>query len=151
MLKQSLTKMVAEVRVSLFPHGSIEDRPQVINSKQAVMYFKATWENLNYHETFRVMFLNTAKMVIGIRDICIGGLEATVVDIRMIFQAALGVNATAMILAHNHPSGTLEPSVEDLELTRRIVEGGQFLDIPVVDHIILTEKRYYSFADDGLL
>jgi len=143
--------MVAEVRVSLVPFGNIEDRPQVTNSLQAVECFRVSWENLNYRETFRVMFLNTAKRVIGISDICIGGLAATVVDIRMIFQAALGVNATAMILAHNHPSGTLEPSDEDLELTRRIVEGGEFLNIPVVDHIILTEKRYYSFADDGLL
>lgn len=143
--------MVAEIRVSLYPYGNIEDRPQVTNSKQAAKYFRDSWENLNYHETFKVMFLNTAKRVIGIKDICVGGISTTVVDVRMIFQAALGVNATAMILAHNHPSGNLEPSIEDLRITKSIVSGGEFLDITVVDHIILTEKRYYSFADKKVL
>ncbi len=151
MSKQSLNNMVAEIRVSLYPNGDIAKRPQVLTSKQAVKYLRSSWEDVNYHETFKVMFLNNAKKVIGIKDICKGGLTATVVDIRMIYQAALGVNATAMILAHNHPSGNFEPSVEDLRLTKKIATGGDFLDIELVDHIILTEKEYYSFADEKLL
>lgn len=151
MERDLFNSMVAEVRVSLYPKGSIKDRPTVNRSTDAEEYFRLGWEDLSYCESFKVMFLNRANKVIGIREISRGGIVATVVDLRMIFQAALGVNATAMIVAHNHPSGNLTPSDADIRLTRRIKEAGVIMEINLLDHLILADSGHYSFADEGKL
>lgn len=97
------------------------------------------------------MLLNRANKVLGYYLVSIGGLTGTVVDQRIIFQVALKANACSIILAHNHPSGQLTPSQADIDLTKKIVSAGQFLDITVLDHIILTAENSYSFADEGLM
>lgn len=103
------------------------------------------------HEEFWILLLNRAHEV---KDkICIsrGGISGTIVDQRLIFKPAITRLATAIILAHNHPSGTLFPSHQDKTLTKKLVESSKLLDVPILDHIIYTDDGYYSFADEGLI
>lgn len=106
---------------------------------------------IEYKEYFKVIFLNQAYKVLGYTLISEGGLTDINVDVRVILQAALLINAPVLILAHNHPSGSLKPSKQDLELTQFIKEAAELMRITVVDHIILTSKGYYSFKDEGIL
>jgi DNA repair protein RadC len=103
------------------------------------------------HEEFWILLLNRAHKVIGKFSVSSGGLTGTVADQRIIFKKALDQSACGIILAHNHPSGNLKPSQADIQLTKRLVEGGRILDIPIMDHLIITETNYYSFADEGML
>ena len=97
------------------------------------------------------MFLNQANQVLGYNLISGGGITETTADVRLIFQAALLTNSVALILAHNHPSGNLKPSPEDIRLTKQVREAAQIMRIKVLDHIILSDTEYYSFADEGML
>src|SRR5690606_1039682 len=97
------------------------------------------------------LLLNRANKVLGIVPISKGGTSATIADPKLIFVSAIKSNASAIILAHNHPSGNLQPSTADISLTKKIMEGGKLLDVPVIDHIIVTGHGYYSFADEGAL
>ena len=106
---------------------------------------------ISYREHFYVVYLNNSNKVLGYQLISIGGITPTMVDLRIIFQGALLAHATAILLCHNHPSGKLEASKPDQELTEKIHAAGKVLDITVLDHIILTEDDYCSFADNGLL
>ena len=89
--------------------------------------------------------------ILGINWISKGGVSGTVVDAKIIFQAALKTNCSGILLLHNHPSGTLQPSDADIQITNKIKEGGKYLDISVPDHIIITSDSYYSFADEGIM
>lgn len=101
------------------------------------------------HEEFWVLYLNNANKVIKKVQISKGGITGTIVDKRLVFKAAYDNNATAMILVHNHPSGKLVPSEDDKRITKELKEAGYILDIKVLDHIIVAENGYYSFADDN--
>ncbi len=103
------------------------------------------------HEEFWVILLNRGNKVI--KTVCIsqGGITGTVIDIRLIMRSAIEVLSTGMILLHNHPSGNLKPSEEDIKATHKIREAGELFEIPVMDHLIVTETGYYSFADEGIL
>lgn len=103
------------------------------------------------HEEFWLLHLNNASEICSREQISTGGLSATVVDVRMVFKAALDQRSSAIIAVHNHPSGALQPSKADLDLTRRLVAGGKTLEIPLLDHVIVSAKGYYSFADEGML
>lgn len=102
------------------------------------------------HEEFWVLFLNNSNKVIYKTQISKGGITGTVVDIRIVFKLALEHNATSIILSHNHPSGKLQASEADIQITKKIKEAGKNLDIQVLDHVIITEKSYYSFVDEGI-
>lgn len=102
------------------------------------------------HEEFWVLFLNNSNKVIYKTQISKGGITGTVVDIRIVFKLALEHNATSIILSHNHPSGKLQASEADIQITKKIKEAGKNLDIQVLDHIIVTEKAYFSFVDEGI-
>jgi DNA repair protein RadC len=102
-------------------------------------------------EEFWIIYLNHRNKIIGKEKISSGGLTATIVDIRMLFKGAVERLATSIILAHNHPSGTLKPSQADIKLTNKIKEAGQILDVQILDHLIISDTGYYSFADDGML
>jgi DNA repair protein RadC len=102
-------------------------------------------------EEFKVLFLNRANRIIGVLDASSGGITGTVADPRIILAAALKCCAVNIILAHNHPSGSLKPSRADEELTTKIKEAARYLDISVLDHIIVSTEGYYSFADEGLI
>lgn len=103
------------------------------------------------HEEFWVLYLNNSNKVIYKTQISKGGITGTVVDIRFVFKYALEYYATSIILVHNHPSGKLVASDPDKQITKKIKEAGKQLDVLLLDHIIVTEKNYVSFADDGLL
>ncbi|WP_303312607.1 DNA repair protein RadC [Hymenobacter sp. BT730] len=103
------------------------------------------------HEEFWVILLNRANVVMRKTSISSGGVAGTVADPKLIFKEALEQLASSIILVHNHPSGNRSPSAADIALTRKVKEAGQFLDLPILDHLIYTDLGYYSFADEGML
>lgn len=103
------------------------------------------------HEEFWVLFLNNSNKVILKSQLSKGGISGTIVDVRLVFKVALENGATGLILCHNHPSGGLIPSDADKQITRKIKQAGDSLDVKVLDHLIITETKYYSFADEGIL
>jgi DNA repair protein RadC len=102
------------------------------------------------HEEFWVLFLNNSNKILFKTQLSKGGMTGTMVDVRIVFKIAFEQNATAIILTHNHPSGKLQASDADIQITKKIKTAGQQLDIPVLDHIIITELGYYSFVDEGI-
>ncbi|PKD16488.1 hypothetical protein APR41_09100 [Salegentibacter salinarum] len=104
-----------------------------------------------YHEEFWIIYLNNSNKVIEQLQLSKGGITGTLVDVRITLRKALEVGATSIILTHNHPSGTLRPSEADKQLTQKLKTAAQSLDIKVLDHLIVTEKSYFSFADEGVL
>lgn len=122
---------------------------QLIRSSSDAYEVIATHLEDKPHEEFWVIFLNRANRVIHIECISRGGISGTVVDNRIIFKIALQRLASGIILAHNHPSGNLRPSQSDITLTKKLVQAGQWLEVSVMDHLIITESGYYSFADQG--
>lgn len=103
------------------------------------------------HEEFWVLYLNNSNKILQKLQLSKGGITGTIVDVRLAFKNALEIGATAVILAHNHPSGTLQPSAADKQLTQKLKLAGESLDIKVLDHLIVTQKSYFSFANEGLL
>jgi DNA repair protein RadC len=144
---------VAEVELVYKSKVKASERPQIVSSKDAYDLLQLLWEEgkMDLVEQFKVLFLNRANKVLCLYNVSSGGITGTVADPRLIYSAALKVNAVALILSHNHPSGALKPSRQDEELTQKIKGAGAFLDIKVLDHLIITSEGYYSFADEGLL
>lgn len=142
---------VGEVKLSYKP--KFKNQQKVTCSEDAYRYMLSTYkkETICYKEYFKVLFLNQANQVLGYTLISEGGLTETTADVRLIFQAALLTNSVALILAHNHPSGNLKPSPEDIRLTKQVREASNFMRIKILDHIILSDTEYYSFADEGML
>jgi DNA repair protein RadC len=143
----------AEIEVVYKSTVKASERPVIKTSSDAVKILRFHWEEgkMELLEQFKVLFLNRANKVLCIYNVSSGGITSTVVDSRLIFGTALKINATAMILCHNHPSGNLKPSKADEELTHKIKEAGKFLDITILDHVIITSEGHLSFADEGLL
>ena len=106
---------------------------------------------LELQEEFKVILLNRVNEVLGIYPLSKGGITGTVVDQRLIFAVALKCNATGIILCHNHPSGNLKPSDADITLTKRIKKCADFMDITLIDHLIITKNNFYSFSTEGKL
>lgn len=126
-------------------------RPQKITSSSHVYsLLKHHFLDL-IHEEFFVVFLDRANHVLKTEQISKGGLSGTVADGKIIFQKALEAKCSAVILAHNHPSGNLKPSEADLRLTRSLIEFGKYIDLQVLDHLIFSDNGYFSFADEGVL
>lgn len=148
-------EQIAEVKLSYEPNNyDIKNRPTMTTSRQVYEALFNFWDKsqIAYRESFKVVLLNRASRIIGIMNVSEGGQAATVVDSKMILQSALLSHAASIILAHNHPSGNTQPSEADINLTNKIKQGAAFLDIKLLDHIILTPDEYYfSFADEGKL
>ena len=132
---------VGEVELSYKP--KFKNIYKVVSSEDAYKYLLPTYKEgtICYKEYFKVLFLNQANQVLGY----------TCADVRVILQAALLTNSVAIILAHNHPSGSMKPSRQDMEITKQVKEAARLMRIAVTDHLILTDTGYYSFADEGLL
>lgn len=124
--------------------------PQIKSSKDIFELLSPSFEDLQ-HEEFHVVYLNRANKVIDIQKISSGGISGTVVDIRMLCKPALLMYASGVILSHNHPSGNLKPSHQDQQLTKKVKEALLLFDIQLLDHLIITDKAYFSFADEGIL
>jgi DNA repair protein RadC len=144
---------VAEVELVYRSKVKASERPAIKSSKDAADLLMHLWnENkIDFVEQFKVLLLNRANRVLGVVDISSGGVTGTVADPRVIFVAALKANAVGIIISHNHPSCNLKPSRADEELTQKIKNAGKFLDISLLDHVIVSSEGYFSFADEGLL
>ena len=126
------------------------ERPVIQSSREAYDILYPSLVDLD-HEQFWVVFLNNANKVLRKMPISKGGISGTVVDLRVLFRECFYCGATSIIMAHNHPSGNLRPSQADRKLTERVKQAGEVLDIKVLDHLIITEQEYFSFADEQQL
>ncbi len=125
-------------------------RPKITSSKKVFDIMQPIIGELN-HEEFWILYLNNSNKIIYKNQLSSGGITSTLVDVRILFKKALELSSVAIILCHNHPSGSLKPSKSDLDLTKKIQEGGKSLDIKILDHLLITEKAYFSFADSNLI
>lgn len=148
-MNQTEWNKVAEVELIYKSKVKASERPQITSSKDAYIIFRQCWDEnkIEFVEQFKVIFLNRANKVLGIYEVSSGGISGTVADPRLIFAAALKTNCSGIIISHNHPSGNVKPSRQDEELTKKIKHAGEFLDIKLFDHVIVTSEGYYSFAD----
>ena len=142
------TQTINEIEVSYKPITLNIGSIKITSSRDAYYALKKIFPSLNHVEYFYSLFLNNSNKIIGYQQISKGGFTSTVVDIRVIMQTALKTNAVSIIIAHNHPSGTLKPSQQDNKLTNKIKAAGETLDIKILDHLIITEESYFSYADE---
>ena len=138
------TRLVRETHFT-FPH-----REQVSSPEDVAAVLQHYFEDKD-REEFIVVFLDTANTMIGMAQISVGGLAASIVEPRQVFKTAILANAAAIILAHNHPSLNVEPSREDIRITKQLVEAGTIMGIPVHDHLIIGGEQYVSLAERGLI
>ncbi len=130
--------------------SEVEYVPQIRSSKDVSDIFQPLLSDL-MHEEFWILFLNRSNKVITRMKLSQGGLSGTVTDVRMIMKKAVECLASGIIVCHNHPSGNLNPSEADSKITQKIKEAGNLMDIQLLDHLIISDKDYYSFADNGIL
>ena len=152
LLNIKIMETLCEISINYQHRSKLSELPKVVTSKDAEEQFRALWsDKLNYVEEMYIMLLNRANKILGYSKISLGGISGTVVDTRVVFQTALKANASYLILCHNHPSSSLRPSDADIKITKNIKAAGVIMDIALLDHLILTEEGYYSFADSGIL
>lgn len=139
--------------VELTYKSTSRSRSKIYSSEDAYKILLPTYKEgtICYKEYFKVLLLSQSNQVLGYTLISEGGITETCADVRVILQAALLTNSVALILAHNHPSGNLNPSRQDMEITKQVKEAAKLMRISVIDHLIFTDAGYYSFADEGLL
>lgn len=144
---------VAEIQLTYRNNVKPSLRPKISGSRDAYNVLLENWDKskIEFVEQFKAMLLNRANKVLGIFEVSTGSSTGTIADPKLIFAAAIKANACGIILAHNHPSGNLNPSQADVDLTRKMREGGKLLEIQLLDHLIVTSEGYYSFADEGSL
>jgi DNA repair protein RadC len=130
--------------------SDLRERPRITGSRDAFHVVAPLLTDL-HHEEFWLLLLNKANEVFARERLSTGGMAGTVVDVKLLFKTAFDARAAAAIAVHNHPSGNLQPSQADIELTRRLRKAGELLDLPLLDHLIVSERGYYSFADEGML
>jgi DNA repair protein RadC len=143
--------LIEEVQLVFKPTIPNSIRPLIKNSNFIYEMVIKNWEGVDHFESFKILLVNRANRVLGIKTIGIGAISGCIADPRLIFQTAILANASGIVLIHNHPSGNLKPSQADRNITNKIQEAGKLLDIVILDHIILTSESYYSFADEGEL
>ncbi len=145
---------VAEISLSYQSKVAAKDRPKINSSHNAYDVLHLAWDKnkIEFQEQFFILLLNNSNRVLGRVHLSSGGTTGTLIDLKYIVVAIAKANASAIILSHNHPSGTLKPSGSDKALTRKISEVCKLIGAPVLDHIIVTpHDGYFSFADNGLL
>lgn len=128
----------------------VPERKKMTCSKDVFEFLKPYLGDLQTEEFWAVL-VNQNNRILHFSQLTTGGISSSIVDVRILFKTALEHFATAVFVAHNHPSGNLKPSQEDIRITKQIAEGGNFLNIKLLDHLILNQTSYYSFADEGLL
>jgi len=128
----------------------VKEKPKITSSQDAYNCLFSEMEDLNY-EVFKILLLNRNNRVTRIETISTGGVAGTVVDPKVIFKKALDEQASSIILSHNHPSGNLKPSQQDIQVTKKLVSAGKSLEINILDHLIISENGYFSFLDEGMM
>ena len=151
--QDSSWKTVSEIDLIYRTKVKSSQRPKITSSKSAYAILMDCWDldKIEFIKQFKVLLLNQSNRVLGLYQASSGGIAGTVVDIRLLFASALKANAAGMIISHNHPSGKTAPSEADKAITRKIKTAGELLDIKLLDHLIVTEEKYYSFLDEGAL
>ena len=129
---------------------NLKDRPKIKSSYDSYQLFAPKLMDLP-HEEFWILLLNRGLQVMGRKLVSKGGINSTIVDVKLVFKEAVEGSASCLILCHNHPSGNCFPSNEDLKITKKLQEGAKLLDIQILDHVIVAGDDYYSFADEGIL
>ncbi|AZQ59854.1 DNA repair protein [Maribacter sp. MJ134] len=145
---------VNEIRISYKERIPCHFWTKINSSKDAADLLFENWDKqtIQVHESFKVILLNNSNKVKGIYQLSKGGITSTIIDIRILFAVVLKSLSVAIILTHNHPSGTLKASQADKDITEKIKKAGELLDIKVLDHLIMVPNGdYYSFADNGLM
>ena len=149
----NMPSKVREIKLSYSYAIKPSQLPKVNSSSDAYKVLLQTWntDKIEYIEEFKILLLNRGNGVLGCCSISVGGQTGTVVDPKVIFGCALKGNAVGIILAHNHPSGNLNPSEADKQLTEKLKQGAKLLDLHILDHLIIIPEGYYSFADEGFI
>lgn len=145
---------IAMVKLSYVRENKGIKPGKITCSREAYEYLNSLYDpgQIGHIEFFYMLLLNRNNIILGAHLVSVGGVAGTVVDPRIIFQTALLANASSIVLCHNHPSGNLKPSQQDIDITKKLKHAGGFLEITVNDHIIISpEGEYYSFADYGLI
>ena len=143
---------IPEITVSYKDTVKTSERAVVKSSADVAKILSVAYEScMEHHEEVYVLFLNRASRVLGISCVAKGGINGTFVDVRIILQTALKVSSSLIAICHNHPSGSVKPSNDDITLTKKIRTGCEAVGIQLLDHVILTSEAYMSFADEGLL
>jgi DNA repair protein RadC len=147
-----INNQVSEVEITYKNKVKASDRVKITNSIHAINVLEPFYENyIDYKEVSFAIFLNKANHVLAVSKISEGGLCSTVIDQKILFQYALKVNAQSIIISHNHPSGNKTPSEADKKITNQMINAGLILEIKILDHLILTNEGYTSFAEEGLI
>ena len=146
-------QIVSEIELIYKSKIKTSERPHIKSSKDAYLLLKSSWDQrkIDYFEQFKILFLNHSVKALGLYEMSSGGITGTIVDLRMLFSAALKANSTNIMITHNHPSGNTSSSEADRHMTAKIRQAGELLDIKLLDHLIITSETYYSFADEGAL
>ena len=145
---------VAEIELTYKTKVKVSERKKIHDSKSCSIIFKsieAYEKNMELKEVFYTMYLNRYNHVLAVMKISEGGITGTVVEVKHVIKPAIDLNATSIILCHNHPSGNTTPSSADKEITQKIKQAALLFDVHLMDHVIITEEGYYSFADEGNL
>lgn len=144
---------ITEIELIYKSKVKASERLQIKSSRSAYDLVLSTWDSdkIELLEQFKILLLNNACKVLGLYEVSSGGICGTVVDLRLIFAAALKANATSIMMIHNHPSGRTHASEADRQITAKVKQAGKMLDIALLDHLIITPETYYSFCDDGAL
>lgn len=142
--------LMAAFEISRRKHLTEEEEVKVKGAESVAKYLGPKLEDLE-QEVFYVLFLNRNNVVKSEKLFFRGGISATVIDPKPVYKEALNMLASAIVMVHNHPSGNLTPSKADMDITKKMVDAGKMVDIQVLDHVIITRKGYYSFADQGML
>lgn len=142
---------VSEIQVSYYPR--LIQSQKITSSSDAVEIIRKAWDKrtIEMQEEVKLILLNQSNTVLGIYNLSKGGINSSLVDVRLILSVALKCLATGVILVHNHPSGNLNPSKSDLDIVKKLNESCKLLDITLLDSIIITKESYMSFGDDGML
>ncbi|MCD2260490.1 RadC family protein [Psychroserpens luteolus] len=143
--------IIAALELARRRRGTVAIEKKKINSSASVFELMQPIVGELPHEEFWIIYLNNSNKIIQKQQLSKGGITGTLVDVRLVLKTALEVGAVALLLVHNHPSGSLKPSEADKKLTQKLKNAAQSLDIKVLDHLIITEKAYFSFADETLL
>ena len=146
--------MIPEIEITVRFKNQPAELKKFSSSKMAYEILKEIYEadNFQWHESFIIICLNQSNNMIGFYKVSKGGISGTVVDPKIVFTVCLNTpGTTSVILSHNHPSGNLNPSESDKKMTTKLRDAGRLLDIAVLDHMIITDAGYFSFADEGIL
>ncbi len=132
-------------------YSRLQTGPAIASSRDAYDYLIERWPKIELYERMYVLLMSRGNQVLGVAFISEGSVSGTVADPKKIFQIALKANASGIIIAHNHPSGLTKPSHNDNLIANKCKEAGRFLDLPVLDNLIITKDSYFSYADEGIL